>query len=44
MIYYWHAPGDRIYLVYAYVKSEREDLTRDQVKLPTELLSNILEE
>jgi hypothetical protein len=44
VIYYWHVPGSRVYLIYAYLKSEREDLTREQVKLLTALLSDILED
>jgi hypothetical protein len=32
VIYYWHVPQDRIYLLYGYVKSEREDLTRQQIE------------
>ncbi len=38
VIYYWHVPGDRIYLLYGYVKSEREDLTPQQVKQLGELM------
>ena len=33
VIYYRYVPGERIYLVYAYRKSERSDLTREQVKV-----------
>lgn len=44
VIYYWHPPGDRVYLIYAYLKSEREDLTRDQVKLLTLLMNDTLKE
>ncbi len=33
VIYYWHAPGGRIYMLFAYPKSERDDLTADQVKM-----------
>jgi hypothetical protein len=38
VIYYWHAPKDRIYLIYGYVKSEREDLTPQQVTKLAELM------
>lgn len=41
VIYYWHVPGDRIYLIYGYVKSQREDLTRQQVKTLAELMKDI---
>jgi hypothetical protein len=41
VIYYWHVPGDRIYLIYGYVKSRSEDLTAHQLKLPRELLKDI---
>jgi hypothetical protein len=32
VIYYWHVPGHRIYLIYGYVKSRSEDLTPPQLK------------
>lgn len=41
VIYYWHVPGDRIYFLYGYVKSEREDLTSQQVKLLGELMKDV---
>ncbi len=41
VIYYWHVPGDRIYLIYGYVKSEKEDLTPQQVKTLAELMKDI---
>jgi hypothetical protein len=41
VIYYWAVPKQRIYLIYGYVKSEREDLTRQQVKLLRELMKDI---
>jgi hypothetical protein len=41
VIYYWHVPGDRIYLIYGYVKSRSEDLTAHQLKLLRELLKDI---
>ena len=33
VIYYPYVPGDRIYLIYGYVKSEQTDLTPDQIKV-----------
>ena len=41
VIYYWHVPGERIYLIYAYVKSEREDLTPQQIKTLAELMKDV---
>ena len=41
VIYYWDVPKERIYLIYGYVKSEREDLTRQQVKVLRELMKDI---
>ena len=41
MIYYWHMPGDRIYLIYGYVKSRSEDLTALQLKVLRELMEDI---
>lgn len=41
LIYYWHMPGERIYLIYGYVKSEREDLTPQQVKTLAELMKDV---
>lgn len=41
MIYYWHVPGDRIYLIYGYVKSRSEDLTAQQLKVLRELMKDI---
>jgi hypothetical protein len=41
VIYYWHMPGERIYLIYGYVKSEREDLTPQQVRTLAELMKDI---
>jgi len=32
VIYYWHVPGDRFYMLLAYAKNERDDLTVDQVR------------
>ena len=41
VIYYWHVPGDRIYLIYGYVKSRSEDLTAHQLKVLRELMRDI---
>jgi mRNA-degrading endonuclease RelE of RelBE toxin-antitoxin system len=41
VIYYWHVPGHRIYLLYGYVKSTREDLTPQQVKVLAELMKDL---
>lgn len=41
VIYYWHIPGESIYLIYAYAKNEREDLTPAQVRTLAELMKDI---
>lgn len=41
MIYYRYIPGDRIYLIYGYVKSEQSDLSADQVKVLADLMKDI---
>ena len=41
VIYYRYVPGDRIYLIYGYLKSEREELTRDQIKVMAGLMKDI---
>ncbi|MGP1675834.1 MAG: type II toxin-antitoxin system RelE/ParE family toxin [Burkholderiales bacterium] len=41
VIYYRHVPGERIYLIYAYVKSVQTDLTREQIKVLTQLMKDI---
>lgn len=41
VIYYWHLPGDCIYLIYAYAESEREALTPAQVKTLASLMKDI---
>lgn len=41
VIYYRHVPGERIYLIYAYVKNEQSDLTREQIKLLSQLMKDI---
>ena len=37
VIYYWHVPKHTTYLIYGYVKSERDDLTPQQIKVLGEL-------
>jgi hypothetical protein len=41
VIYYWHVPGDRIYLIYGCVKSRSEDLTARQRKVLRDLMKDI---
>lgn len=41
VIYYWHGPEERIYLIYGYVKSRREDLTASQIKVLAALLEEM---
>jgi hypothetical protein len=41
VIYFWHVAGERIYLLYGYVKSEREDLTPGQIKALAELMKDL---
>jgi hypothetical protein len=41
VIYYWHAPKAHIYLIYGYVKSEREDLTQQQIAALAELMKEL---
>lgn len=41
VIYYWHVPRHHIYLIYGYVKSNREDLTPQQVKVLAELMKDL---
>ena len=41
VIYYRHVPGDRIYLIYGNLKSEQEELTRDQIKMMAGLMKDI---
>ena len=41
IIYYWKVSGNQIYLVYGYVKSEREDLTPRQVKVLADLTRDL---
>ena len=41
VIYYWQTPEDRLYLIYGYVKSERDNLTPKQVKVLADLLEEL---
>ena len=41
IIYYWDPP-DTIYMLYPYKKSEREDLSADQIKVLRELVKEWL--
>lgn len=44
VIYYWHVPGERIYLIYGYVKSRQEDLTPRQIAALSELMREFRDE
>ena len=37
VIYYWHTADDQLWMLYAYAKAEREDLTRQQLKQLAEI-------
>lgn len=41
VIYYWQVPKHCVYLIYGYVKSEREDLTAQQIKVLKELMKDM---
>ncbi len=41
VIYFRHVPGERIYLIYAYLKTGRADLTREQIKVLAQLMKDI---
>ena len=41
VIYYRHVPMERIYLIYAYVKSAQSDLTQKQIKTLAQLIKDI---
>jgi hypothetical protein len=41
VIYYRHVSTHHIYLIYGYVKSKREDLTPQQLKLLAELMKDV---
>lgn len=38
IIYYWSKPGDRILMLLIYSKSERQDLTPDQLRILRKLV------
>jgi hypothetical protein len=38
VIYYWFTPDDQLWMLYAYAKAEREDLTRQQLKRLAEIV------
>ena len=40
VIYYRHVSAERIYLIYAYVKSAKADLTREQIKALAQLMKD----
>jgi hypothetical protein len=39
--YHRHVSGECVYLIYAYAKNVREDLTRDQVRVLAQLMKDI---
>lgn len=41
VIYYRHVPMERIYLIYAYVKSAQADLTSRQIRTLAQLMKDI---
>ena len=43
VIYYWDKPSETIYMLLIYRKSEREDLTPDQIKFLRRLIKEYLE-
>jgi hypothetical protein len=43
VIYYWDMRRNRIYLLYGYVKAERDDLTRRQLKAIKALLRDLID-
>ena len=43
IIYYWDAPGDTVYMLLAYKKSRQQDLTPDQLKILSRLVTEWLE-
>ena len=40
VIYYRHVPQEQIYLIYAYAKSSRDNLTREQTKVLAQLMKD----
>jgi hypothetical protein len=43
VIYYWHVSEDRIYFICGYTKSERDDLTQQQIKVIAELMKDVMD-
>ncbi|MGH6609955.1 MAG: type II toxin-antitoxin system RelE/ParE family toxin [Burkholderiaceae bacterium] len=41
VIYYWHVPGERIYLIYGYAKNVQSDLTVQQIKTLAALMEDV---
>ena len=41
VIYYWHIPTRCGYLIYGYVKRERENLTPQQIKVLAQLMKDV---
>lgn len=41
VIYYWHKPKHHVYLIYGCVKSEREELTPQQIRVLAELMKDV---
>ena len=41
VIYYHFVTADRIYFIYGYAKNEQDDLTRDQLKVLSQLMKDI---
>lgn len=41
VIYYWHVPKHHVYLICGYVKSRRDDLTPQQIKVLAELMKDV---
>jgi hypothetical protein len=42
MIYYWDKPNEHIYMLFVYRKSEREDLTPEQIRTLRTLIKEYL--
>ena len=38
VIYYWATPHDQIFMLYAYAKNERDNLTKDQLSVLREVV------
>ena len=43
LIYYWDKPNETIYMLFIYRKSERENLTPDQIRFLRRLIMEYLE-